>query len=77
MTTTSTSFTGARAPCGRVTDGEHYQDEDEECLVTDRWHYSCGCQVTRHEYHDGSFNRTVVRHDGKVLVNELNSEHPA
>jgi hypothetical protein len=25
----------------------------------------------RHEYHDGGVGRTVVRHDGTVLVHEL------
>ena len=66
-------FTGQQAPCGRVVDGETYQDQDEEALVTEEVDYACGCRTIRHEYHDGSVSQKVVRHDGRVLVDELRS----
>ena len=75
MAATITRFQSERAPCGRSVDGEHYQDQDEDGLVTDNWHYACGCRSIRHDYHDGSVERKLVRHDGKVLVDELFSEH--
>jgi hypothetical protein len=75
MTATSTCFKSERAPCGQVVDGEHYQDQDEECLVADHLYYACGCRCIRHEYHDGSVCQKVVRHDGTVLVDELLAEH--
>jgi hypothetical protein len=65
------SFTGHKAPCGRTVDGEHYQDHDDEVVVTRETIYNCGCQSIQHEYHDGSVSRRVVRHDGVVLVDEL------
>jgi hypothetical protein len=75
MTATSTCFQSEKAPCGRFVDGEHYQDQDEESLVTDNWYYACGCRSIRHEYHDGSICLKVVRHDGTTLVDELFAEH--
>jgi hypothetical protein len=59
------------APCGRVVDAERYEDHDDECIVTDETLYACGCQSIRHEYHDGSVSRRIVRHDGKLLVDEI------
>ena len=75
MTATTTAFRAEQAPCGRIVDGEHYQDGDDECLVTEQWSYACGCRSTRHEYHDGSVCRKVVRHDGTVLADEFLAEH--
>ena len=71
MASTSTGFKGQKAPCGRIVDGESYQDQDEQGLVIDDRFYDCGCRTIRHEYHDGSMSQKVVRHDGKVLVDEL------
>jgi hypothetical protein len=71
MAATSTSFQSERAPCGQLVDGDHYEDRDEQCLVTDELLFACGCRVVQHEYHDGSVCRKVVRHDGKVLTDEL------
>ena len=65
------SFKSQRAPCGRIVDGESYQDRDEEVLVTHQVSYACGCRSTRHEYHDGSVSRKEVHHNGTVLVDEL------
>ena len=69
--TCASTFKGQQAPCGQIVDGQNYQDRDEEALVTDELDYACGCRTIRHEYHDGSVSRKVVRHDGKVLVDEL------
>ena len=65
------SFTGQQAPCGRIVSGDHYEDHDDEVVVTRETIYDCGCQSIQHEYHDGSVSRKVVRHDGRVLVDEL------
>lgn len=70
MTTTTSLFTSRRAPCGRDYDGEHQLSEDGHGLVTDEYRFTCGCRNLRAEYHDGSVGRRVVRHDGKVLVDE-------
>ena len=68
---TNTSFKGKKAPCGRIVDGESYQDRDDDALLTEELDYACGCRSIRHEYHDGSMSNKVVRHDGTVLVDEL------
>jgi hypothetical protein len=65
------SFKGQQAPCGQLVDGESYEDHDDEVVVTQEIFYSCGCQSIQHEYHDGSISRKVVRHDGKLLVDEM------
>lgn len=65
------SFTAQKAPCGRLVDGEEYADPDEECVVTQEIIYACGCRSIQHEYHDGAVSRRVVRHDGRVLVDEM------
>lgn len=67
---TRTSFTEEAAPCGRVAGGVRYSDRDDEGLVVEHLHYACGCQNLRDEFHDGSFHRRVVHHNGKVLVDE-------
>ena len=74
MSITTTPFTGERAPCGQFAGGDRFQDRDEECLLSDDLFYECGCQTIRHEYHDGSFSLRVVRHDGRVVVDELDAE---
>lgn len=71
MVATNTSFTQQLAPCGRLADGETYQDRDEETVLTLEVDYACGCRTIRHEYHDGSVSQKVIRHDGHVLVDEL------
>ena len=70
MTTTGT-FTKQQAPCGRLVDGETYRDDDAEVVVTQETDYACGCRAIQHENHDGSVSRTVVRHDGRILIDEL------
>lgn len=73
MPATSTSFKSQQAPCGRIVDGETYEDQDSETLLTQEVDYACGCRSIRHEYHDGALSRKIVRHDGHVLVDELMS----
>jgi membrane-bound inhibitor of C-type lysozyme len=65
------SFTHQQAPCGRIVDGETYEDRDDETVLTQEVDYACGCRTIRHEYHDGSVSQTVIRHDGTVLVDEM------
>jgi hypothetical protein len=67
----SGSFKDQKAPCGRTVDGEHFQDQDDETIVTQEIVYTCGCQSIKHEYHDGTVSTRIVRHDGVVLQDEL------
>jgi membrane-bound inhibitor of C-type lysozyme len=71
MPLSKAGFTSRQAPCGQIVDGESYQDQDGEVLVTEELDYACGCRTIRHEYHDGSVSSKVVRHDGTVMVDEL------
>jgi membrane-bound inhibitor of C-type lysozyme len=71
MVLTTVGFKSQQAPCGQIVDGETYEDQDEEILVTQELDYACGCRSIRHEYHDGSVSRKVIRHDGTVLVDEM------
>lgn len=65
------NFTSQQAPCGQIVDGEKSADHDGDIAVTQEFDYQCGCRTIQREYHDGSVSRTVVRHDGKVLVDEM------
>ena len=65
------SFKGQQAPCARLVDGDLYEDHDVVVVLTQETRYACGCQSIQHEYHDGSVSRKVVRHDGKLLVDEM------
>jgi hypothetical protein len=71
MPRTCSRFHSAQAPCGRRVDGEQYDDQDDEVLITAELDYACGCMTIRHEYHDGSVASRIVHHDGRVLVDEL------
>lgn len=71
MALTKTRFTRRQAPCGQTVDGERYEDRDDETMLTEELDYACGCRSVRHEYHDGSISRKLIRHDGTVLVDEL------
>jgi hypothetical protein len=71
MPVTSNHFSGQQAPCGRIVDGDTYEDQDQEAILTQERDYRCGCRSIQHEYHDGSVSRKVIRHDGRVLVDEL------
>ena len=60
---------GLQAPCGRIVDGETYEDHDDEVVVTRETFYSCGCQSIQHEYHDGSVSRDRPARR-RVLIDE-------
>jgi hypothetical protein len=77
MAATTILFKNEKAPCGRIVEGEHFCEKDDEGLVTDDLFYACGCRSIRHEYHDGSVVRQVVTHDGTVLTDDLIAEHHA
>jgi len=77
MAATSILFKTQKAPCGRIVDGEHIRQNDDEGLVIDDLYYACGCRSIRHEYHDGSVLRKVVTHDGTVLADDITAEHHA
>lgn len=76
MVGTRAAFTAQRAPCGKVVDGEHYQDDDGEGFAIYDQFYACGCRRTQHQYHDGSITTSAIRHNGKVIVDERTPEHP-
>ena len=67
----SGSFKSQPAPCGRIVDGEHFRDQDADVVVTRGTEFACGCRSIQHEYHDGTVSRRVIRHDGRVLIDEL------
>jgi hypothetical protein len=71
MVLTNVGFRSQQAPCGQVVNTETFEDQDGEVLVTQEVDYACGGRITRHEYHDGSISRKVIRHDGRILVDEL------
>ena len=71
---TTTSFEGERAPCGRLGHADRNAMEDEDGLVLEETLYACGCRTTHREYHDGAYQRRVIRHDGKVLMDQLDIE---
>ena len=75
MIDTRTPFTREQAPCGRHVSGHRHREDDESGMVFDDIDYDCGCRVTSHQFHDGSLRSRVVRHDGRVLRNELSAEH--
>jgi hypothetical protein len=68
--TDTISFHAERAPCGRIVEGERLRDTDDECMLTEEVFFACGCQVVRHEYHDGSVSCREMRHDGRVLADK-------
>ena len=65
------SFTEQQAPCGRIVGGKNYEDHDDEVVVTNETIFECGCTRINHQYHDGSVSQRIVRHDGRVLIDEL------
>ena len=65
------SFASQKAPCGHSVSGRYYEDHDDEVVVTRETIFQCGCQSIQREYHDGSVSQRIVRHDGRVLTDEL------
>jgi hypothetical protein len=72
---TSTSFTKEKAPCGRQVTGSRHHDEDSSGMMFDDVNFACGCRTIQHQFHDGSCRTRVIRHDGRVLLNQLSAEH--
>ena len=66
---------GDGPPCGRVAEASHHRADDDEGLVFNDVSWACGCRRIWHQFHDGSVRTRVVRHDGRVLLNELSAEH--
>jgi hypothetical protein len=70
----SVRFSSERAPCGKQKGGRRYRDADGEGFMLDNRTYACGCRQFHQQFHDGSGRARVVRHDGKVLVDERSPE---
>jgi hypothetical protein len=70
VTATVSRFEPRMAPCGVVHGGERHATDDLNGLATEELRYSCGCRNSREEFHDGSVHRIVVRHDGRIIVDE-------
>jgi hypothetical protein len=70
VTATISRFAATLTPCGQRRDGERSLTEDQQGLTTEEVTFSCGCQSTKEEFHDGSVHRMVVDHHGKVLMDE-------
>lgn len=77
MTVMRARFTERAAPCGQLTAGEHFEARDDQGMSSDETLFDCGCKISREEYHDGSVEHTVIRHDGKLLDHETIGEHGA
>jgi hypothetical protein len=75
MVGTRMAFTREQAPCGRIVDGEHFRDEDDQGLVINDEYYACGCRHIRHDYHDGSCHTRTIRHDGRVVEDKFGADH--
>jgi hypothetical protein len=70
MTGGSATFEARLAPCGVTYGGERIFTDDLLGLATEELRFSCGCRNAREEFHDGSVHLRVVRHDGKILVDD-------
>ena len=75
MVGTSTGFIKEKAPCGRRVRGSRYHEDDGSGMLCDDVNYACGCRTIVHIFHDGSCRTRTIRHDGRMLVNELSAEH--
>jgi len=75
MVGTKTRFKAERAPCGRIVPGAHYEDRDDYGLLLRDEYYDCGCRRIHHEYHDGSTEVDVFRHDHKPSRPEVGPDH--
>lgn len=70
----SVRFSSERAPCGKQMGGRRHQDADSQGFILDNRIYACGCRQVYQQFHDGSGRARVIRHDGKVLVDERSPE---
>ncbi len=49
--------------------------EDQQGLITEELRFTCGCTISKEEFHDGSFHRMVRNHRGRVVSDvELRGE---
>ncbi|WP_214371011.1 hypothetical protein [Pseudonocardia sp. H11422] len=55
--------------------GSRHHEGDASGMVFDDVMYTCGCRTFSHQFHDGSVRTRVIRHDGRVLSNQLSAEH--
>ena len=65
------SFKGQQAPCGRIVDGESYEDHDDEVVVTQEIDLCVRMPEHPARVPRRRVSRRIVRHDGHVLVDEL------
>jgi hypothetical protein len=72
---TSDPFSKERAPCGKRVGGSRHRESDDDGFAYNDVIYSCGCRHISHQFHDGSIRIRIVRHDGRVLLNEWSAEH--
>jgi hypothetical protein len=77
MTVTSARFSSRIAPCGRTNTGEHYETRHDQGLASDQMLFDGWCRASREDYHDGSVEYVVVRHDGELVNHDTVSEHGA
>jgi hypothetical protein len=70
-----TGFTGQQAPCGKIVNGAHIEDSDDQGLVVHGEYYECGCRQIRHEYHDGGVGTRSIRHDGHKVKEQPSPDH--
>ena len=75
MVGTRIEFVAEKAPCGRRVAGSRHHEDDDSGLIFDDVNYACGCRIISHVFHDGSWRTRTIRHDGRVLANELSAEH--
>ncbi len=75
MVGTKTHFAAEQAPCGKTVPGDHYLEKDDYGLVLRGEYYECGCRRIYYEYHDGSVEVDVIRHDGKPQKPEVGPDH--
>lgn len=74
MAWTSVQFTAEDAPCGKLVTGRRRRDIDNHGLILENLTYACGCRYMYYQFHDGSGRARLVRHDGRVLMDERSPE---
>ena len=75
MVGTKTRSPRRRPLPGRRVTGVRYHEDDGSGMLCDDVTYACGCRMISHVFHDGSWRTRTIRHDGRMLLNELSAEH--
>ncbi len=70
----SIRFSSERSPCGKQMGVRRHHDADSHGFLLDNRTYACGCRHVHRQFHDGSGRTQVIRHDGKILVDERSPE---